>query len=281
MKNYVRTSVTGLLLSLLMGFPQLVIGQDSKDFVKEYLDKITVKTIDKGLQKYRMTAIYTNRDLYGEFIDKTKIIGDYTRGLGNENVKWNDVYISKSAGETDPYNSEVKQDYIEGITYVPSDEMLDPSRFADFPPTPEAVYARNLIWDMMAIEAFAWNHLDSLKLNETYLLPNITGEFEMADVGTYSHEAVHLCWTGITFIDNDLYAIIEYEALDNIVNLSMPAIKTRGTEQYWGTILVSLKTREIGTAVMYSGSMQEIEITGMENKLLIKTIRELKLEKLQ
>jgi len=32
---------------------------------------------------------------------------------------------------------------------------------------------------------------------------------------------------------------------------------------------------------MYSGSMQEIEITGMENKLLIKTIRELQLEKLQ
>jgi hypothetical protein len=159
--------------------------------------------------------------------------------------------------------------------------MLNPSQFADFPPTAEAVYARNLIWDMMAIEGLAWDHLDSLKLNKTYLIPGITGEFEMADVGTYSHEAVYLCWTGITLIDNDLYAIIEYEALDNIVNISMPAIKTRGTEQYWGTILVSLKTREIGTAVMYGGSMQEIKITGMENKLLIKTIRELKLEKLQ
>jgi hypothetical protein len=281
MKNYVRTSFTGLLFMLLIVFPQIIFGQNDNAFVKEHLNKITIKSIDIGVQKYRMTALYTNRDLYGTFIDKTKVVGDYTRGLGDGNVKWNNVYISKSTGIVDPFGSEINQEYIEGITYIPSDDMLNPARFTEFPPTADAVYARNLIWDMMGIEGFAWDHLEALELNKTYLIPGITGEFEMADVGTYSHAAVQLCWTGITAIENDLFAIIEYEAIDNIVNLSMPAIKTRGTEQYWGTILVSLGTREIGSAVMYSGSMQEIEITGMPNKLLIKTIRELKVEKLQ
>ena len=39
-----------------------------------------------SLQKYRMTAVYTNRDLYGNFTGKTKITGDYTMGLENGNV---------------------------------------------------------------------------------------------------------------------------------------------------------------------------------------------------
>jgi len=280
MKNYVRKSLTALLFILFAGSPQITVGQNDQSFVNEYFNKIEIKSIDESLQKYRMTAIYTNRDLYGKFIDKTKVIGDYTRGLGDDLVKWENVYTSKSAGVNEPFSSAIKQDYMENITYVPSDDMLNAARFANFPPSAEAVYARNLIWDMMGIEGFAWDHLDFLELNKTYLIPEITGEFEMADVGTYSHATVQLCWTGISVIDNMFYAVIEYEALDNIVNITMPAIKTQGTEQYWGTVLVSLETREIGSAVMYSGSMQEIEIAGMENKLLIKTIRELKLEKL-
>jgi len=217
---------------LLIVFPQITFGQNDKVFVKEHLNKITIKSIDMGVQKYRMTALYTNRDLYGTFIDKTKIVGDYTRGLGDGNVKWDNVYISKSSGVKKPYSPEIKQDYIEDMTYVPSDDMLNPARFAEFPPTADAVFARNLIWDMMAIEGFAWDYLDSLELNKTYLIPEIVGEFKMADIGTYAHAAIQLRWTGISAIDKDLYAIIEYDALDNIVNLSMPTIKTKGTEQY-------------------------------------------------
>jgi len=36
-----------------------------------------------------MTAVYTNRDLYGNFTGKTKVIGDYTSGFENGSVSWN------------------------------------------------------------------------------------------------------------------------------------------------------------------------------------------------
>jgi hypothetical protein len=52
-------------------------------------------------------------------------------------------------------------------------------------------------------------------------------------------------------------------------------MKTRGTEQYWGTVWVSLNTGLIGRAVMYSGTIQEIEVAGMDSKFQVKTIREL------
>ena len=46
--------------------------------------------------------------------------------------------------------------------------MLEADAFKNFPATPENVFARNLIWDMMSIERFAWNYSDSLKLNKPY-----------------------------------------------------------------------------------------------------------------
>ena len=61
----------------------------------------------------------------------------------------------------------------------------------------------------------------------------------------------------------------------------MEGFKTKGTEQYWGTVWVSLKTRLMEYAVMYGGTIQEIEVTGLENKFLVKTIRELWVEKIQ
>jgi hypothetical protein len=44
---------------------------------------------------------------------------------------------------------------------------------------------------------------------------------------------------------------------------------------------VSLKTKNLEQAVMYSGTIQEIEINGMKDKLFIKTIRELEISKIQ
>jgi hypothetical protein len=61
----------------------------------------------------------------------------------------------------------------------------------------------------------------------------------------------------------------------------MPGIKSKGTEQYWGTSWISLKTGLIVHVEMYSGTIQEIEINGMKDKFLVKTIRELRLDKIK
>ena len=60
----------------------------------------------------------------------------------------------------------------------------------------------------------------------------------------------------------------------------MADIKTRGTEQYWGTTWVNLSNKQIEFAEMFSGTMQEIEVSGMQDKFLIKTIRELRVERI-
>ena len=280
MKKKLNSGLAGLLMSLLIIVPSVLNGQSEQEIIKKYLTELAAVPVSNALQKYRMTAVYTNRDLYGNFMDKTKVSGDYTRGLENGFVKWNNIYVSNSNNFSEPFPAGTKQDYMEDIKYVPSPKMLDADAFKNFPANPQSVLAKNLIWDMMTIEGFAWDYIDSLKPNRNYRIPDIMGEFNMADVGTYSHTEIQLCWTGISAINDELCAVIEYRAIDNKVEISMAGLKTKGTEQYWGTIWVSLKTRLIESAVMYGGTIQEIEVTGLTDKFLVKTIRELWVDKI-
>ncbi|MEI6048542.1 MAG: hypothetical protein WCS03_06555 [Bacteroidota bacterium] len=281
MKKKLNTGITGLLISLLIFVPSVSNGQSEKAVVKKYLTELPRVQVSNKLQKYRMTAVYTNRDLYGNFTGKQKVTGEYTRGLENGFATWNNIFIAGSNSFSEPFPAGKRQDYMENIKYIPSSDMLNAKAFNDFPATTESVYAKNLIWDMMMIEDFAWEYSDSLKLNKNYIIPDINGEFEMADIGTYSHNSIQICWTGISLVNDKLCAVIEYRALDNKIELKMDQIKTKGTEQYWGTTWIALDNKQIEHAEIYGGTIQEIEVAGLKDKFLIKTIRDLIVERIQ
>jgi hypothetical protein len=282
MKKKLNSSWAGLLISLLIFLPSTANSQSKKAVMKKYLMELPKVPVSKTIQKYRMTAVYTNMDLYGKFTGKIKVSGDYTRGLENGNVQWNNVSISNSGNSDEPFKERTKQDYMENFKYVPSAKMVtDKDAFKNFPTSLDNIYSRNLVWDMMSFEIFAWNYYDSLQLNKTYIIPDINGQFEMSDIGTYSHKKIILTWTGISVVNGELCSIVEFDAIDNKIELSMDQIKTRGTEQYWGNVLISLNTKNIEHAVMYSGTIQEIEVKGMKDKFLVKTIRELEVNKIQ
>ncbi len=280
MRKKIKLGLEGALIIILITASSILYGQTDKSIIEKYFVGLPDVPVSTMTQKYRMTAVYTNRDLYGVFMNKTKISGEYTRGLENGFVEWNNILLSGSNSFIEPFPQGTLQEYMENFKYIPSSKMLEPQAFKDFPSTPDAVYAKNLAWDMMAIEGFAWDYNDSLKLNRIYFVPEIKEEFAMADIGTYFHNQIQVCWTGISEMNGELCAVIEYRAIDNNIALSMDGIKSKGTEQYWGTTWISLNNRMIESAVMYSGSMQEIEIKGFDNKFLIKTIRELWVDKI-
>ncbi len=263
--------------------PAASYGQSQKAVVKKYLQQLPQgKTFSSDSpQKYRMTAVYTNRDLQGNFTGKIKVTGDYTWGLDNGYVSWDNVFIANSNDFSAEFEKGVKQEYMEDFKYVPSGDMLSEQAFKKFPPDANSVFAKNLVWDMGTIENFAWEYADSLELNRKYIIKDINEEFNMADIGTYNHASIQLCWTGISYINDELCAVIQYRALDNKLELSLEQLKSIGTEQYWGTTWISLNTRQIEYAEMYGGTIQEIEIKGLTNKIIAKTIRELWVERIK
>lgn len=283
MKKKLMLAVAGIIMFSGIISPYYCLGQNQKALVCKYLTTLpSGKPEDDGmLQKYRMTAVYTNMDIYGNFTGKTKVTGDYTRGFKGGYSLWNNVFVSDSKSKAEPFSEGKKQDFMENFKYIPSDSMMKEEAFKSFPTAIDNIFARNLIWDMMGVEIFAWHYNDSLKLNKVFVIPNVKGEFAMAEIGKYNHESIQLCWTGISFMNNELCAVIEYRALNNKVEITTGNIKTKGTEQYWGNTWISLKSKQIEFAQIFSSTFQEIEVQGMSNKFIAKTIRELKVERIK
>jgi hypothetical protein len=151
--------------------------------------------------------------------------------------------------------------------------------FSNFPSGPENVFARNLVWDMYSFEIFAWQFYDSLRLNIPFVF-NKAGQFNMAEIGNYSHDKMIITWVGITTVNKELCSVIEFTTPDNKLEISMDMVKTKGTEQYWGTVYVSTKTRRIEKGVMFSGTVQQVEVKGMKDSFIVRTVRELEVNRI-
>lgn len=276
-------TISSTIIVLILDLSCLAtLSAQNKPGIEDYLTKLpgNLELAENFPQKYLMTAEYFNKDIYGNFNNKVKITGEYTRGFKDRHVIWNNVYISQSNSKTGPYNDKARQDFMENFSYTPSLNMLQESFFESFDNNPVNIIARNLIWDMTPIEAFAWNYFDSLQLNQTYIVPEIHGSFDMADIGTYDHTKIELIWIGISMMNNKLCAVIEYRALDNKLELYTEKINSKGSELYWGKTWVSLENKQIEYAEMYSNTVQEMEIEGMENNMLVSTTRALKVERI-
>jgi hypothetical protein len=146
MKKKLFPVLAGALILSGMLMPALCYGQENDVVIKSYLTSLPAGKPENILSKYRMTAVYTNRDLYGKFMNKLRITGDYSRGFEDGHMIWNNVFISNSGSFADPFPEGVKQEYIENFKYYPGDNMLSAAAFKDFPANPDNVFARNLIW---------------------------------------------------------------------------------------------------------------------------------------
>ena len=249
--------------------------------IENYLEGLPkeLRLDERSPQKYVMMAEYFNKDIYGNLSGKVKITGEYTRGLEDGYACWNNVFVSHSDNQSESYQDSVKQEYMENITYNQSSELLEESFFESFPDHTDNIFARNLIWDMMTIEGFAWDYFDLLQLNKTYIVPDFKGSVNMAEVGSYDHGKVELDWIGISMMNDKLCAVIEYRALDNKLDLQMDFMKSKGSELYWGKTWLSLENKQIEYAEMYSNTILEMEIPGLPDKMMTNTKRVLKLER--
>ena len=198
-------------------------------------------------QRYHITTDYYNRTFQGVFIDKIRVCGDFTTNLPGSAEKWNNVSVAKSAQLTGEYSKAEPQLYFENFTYHPSDQILQPEFFKNFPM--EAVHAKNLVWDMAGIEAFAWGSLDSLKLNRTYEAKDMNGPANLAGLGSFKNNNIQLTWKGISEVNGQMCGLIDFCAMDNPLEVNMKMngkdFSMKGVSHYWGTVYISLTVKSL------------------------------------
>jgi len=267
------------LLAILFSWGDAYSQADNQN-LRKYLEKIPDNLMlrEEVPQRYHMMADYFNKDIFGHFMNKMRVSGDYTRGLEGGKVKWNHVYVATSNQMETPFPQGEKQEFMEDFTYIPSEKMMLESSFENFPQ--QLVHLKNLVWDMMGIEAFAWLYLDSLKLNEFKSATLIDGQVEMDGIGVFENRNIRLRWNGITDMNQEICAVIEYLAMDNPLNAEFGDFKMKGRSHYWGTILVSLEDKQIEHACMYEDVVMDMKLPGQTENQLINTTREIVIEKL-
>lgn len=225
------------------------------------------------LQKYVVTTDHFNTDIFGNFFNKMRVQGEYTRGLENGKAKWNNVSIATAMARDSEFPQGNPVAYMEDFTYNISPDMLKPEAFATF--GENSAFTKNLIWDMMGIEGFAWSSFEKLKLNVPYSNELFNGKMDLAGQGSFENKDVQIMWTGISERNGETCAIIEYRTFNNPLEYAGEGMSMKGRSHYWGTIWVSLEDKQIEHAVLYEDVVMEMSLPEQSNKQIMNAVREI------
>jgi hypothetical protein len=226
---------------------------------------------DSGPRTYRFTVEYKTANTRGEILQRQRLTGDYTRGLGVGEVVWNHVTQAEANGPTAPFGTAQKREFMEGFRYVNDiSSTVKPDFFKGFPPT--AVFERNLVWDTGMIENFGQDYFPHLKLNEPYQIIS-NQDVNMPDVGTFRNHDVVLEWVGRSQRNGQECALINYQAFLNPLEIATGGMTLKGRSDYWGQIWVSLATKQIEYGTINESVVGEMKLPGQDTVQVINVFR--------
>lgn len=228
-------------------------------------------------QNYLLTVDYYTRDIFGNLAGRMRVTAEYTRALPGGFARWQNVRVAKTEDPNGPLGREQLQERMQGFTYKPSGDVLDPKFFKDIPAT--AMEIKVLIWDMLSIEFLAWNYFDKLKLNKAFH-PDPGGQtFQMAGGGSFRNRELKLTWVGVSKMNGETSALLQYESLFNPLVINTGAMKMKGRTNYWGNIWVSLEDKQIEHATLYEDGLMELAFGEKAEKTLVNVFREITFQK--
>lgn len=233
---------------------------------------------EKTPQKYLMVIDNLDYDLYGNFNRKKRVTGEYTRGLKNGYVKWNNVRVADSQKLNETFTEGEKQNHMENFSYVASEEIVNESFFKGI--AEDDLHIKTLVWDMLTFELFAWRFWNILKLNQEYSPMEMNSVIQIERLGTFENKDIRITWAGITKKNDKLCAAIKFHSMNNPLNFAIHNIEIQGRSHYWGNIYVSLSDKQIEYGELYEDLVMDIKIIGHVTGNKVNTVRNISIEKI-
>ncbi len=273
----------GILIVTLLLLVSMFTANAQKRNLPDYLSMRKLppylKLKESKPYSYEMITDYYNHDILGNFINKMQVRGIYTRGIENGMARWNDVTISQAQSLDQPFPSGTKQEYMEGLSYNPNENLLNLEAFKKFPMT-TGIFARNLIWDVLSFEVFSWTYYDSLQLNIPFTATKMNRKIDLDGMGSFENSDIQLTWTGISTFNNKICAVIEFLAMNNPLDIKTDLMVMKGRSHYWGTVWVSLTDKQIEHGILHEDVNMDIKINGQEKSQLSNSTRKIEFIKL-
>ena len=269
MKTLFNCFVFGLVFSIMPANAQSVNPSD-------YLNKLPKDMeLDNSVRSYQMTTDYYDFDLKSHFIDKKRLAGTITFGLEGDSVRWSDVYYAESTDSAAAFPKGIRLDYLQNFTYK-SDKGLFKAGF--FNKLPEAnTLVKNLFWDILGFDYFAYGCWDSLILNHEFRAEEVNSEVNLAGIGTFKNRDIRITWLGITKINNEICAILKYSAMNNPLNVKLENMSLTGRSHYWGEVYVSLEDKQIEYANLTEDVLTDVKLKDFPEDVRGYTVRKIDL----
>lgn len=268
----IRMSLLSAVLWAFAGFSsQPALTHSAPPSASESWVLPTGPVIDSGPRTYHFSVDYNNAGPNGNIVQRQRVTGDYTRGLANNQVEWHNVTSAMASGATGPFAAPQKAEFMEGFRYTndPASTM-GPDFFKSFPAT--AFMERNLVWDTGMFETFGQRYFDKLHLNQP-LHVSVDQDMKLPGVGTFGNRDVVLEWTGRSRRNGQDCAVIEYQAYFNPVSIDAAGMTMKARSDYWGTLWVSLATRQIEYATLDEEVTGELTLPGQTTAQPLNVLR--------
>jgi hypothetical protein len=218
---------------------------------------------------YRFTMEYFTFDAKGHFVQKQRIVGDYTAAEPGDDVRWTHVRLANGDSLAGAYARDEPQTYMEGFSYSPARErVFAPEFFKSFPPT--ATQARNLVWDTFMFDTFVLD-VNKVKAGSPYHVP--VWEVPLAGTGTFTHRDIQLKWIGIVERNKQECALVRYEAFFNTVEHELPGMKLVGRSDYWGDMWIGLANGDLEYATLEEEVAGELQGASMPAPRVVNVVR--------
>ena len=265
----------------LMGLIFTVDSFAQSTKIEKYLDNLPqgLKTDTNKPMHYKLTIDWTNRDIDGNPINHSIAIGELTKAFENDSIKLSNVTLTEAGGSV---TNKQKLKELDGLKYkIDGDNFTKPDFYKDFPQA-RIDLIRWFVQDQLAFEVYGLMYFDSLKLDTPFypdFFRNHKAQFDK--YVNFNTRDLNITWTGISKIDNEICALIHFQALYNTIDADTDVMKLNGRSCFWGDIWISLNDKQIEYATMSEDLIFKMNLKANNYEQRINLQRELKFEKIK
>ena len=280
-KKILQFFLATFLLGLNFVYAQLNTNQSKT--LNEYLSKLPSEFVlaENKPQKYSVTSTMHNRNIQGNTLNNILITAEYTRGLEDSFMRWNNVRIGAAPDSETPASEGKLLEYMEDFSYKMSEDIIKEEFYQNFPNDDTRHLIKTLIWDAALFDPFFWDHLDKLELNKFYRVSDLEDfKVQMGNWGSIKMKNLKFKWTGISKMNKETCALIQYESFFNPVLSMTNTMTIQGRSLYWGNFWISLEDKQIEYFTLNEDVVMEMTLTGNPEKRLLDIQREVIFEKI-
>ncbi len=208
-------------------------------------------------QVYRVTFDYHFVNVRGEVQRRERVQGRYARDQQKKTVTWTNITLATSRGMGE-FGPAAPKALMEGFAYPLRTDarlMLTDAFYKGIPAT--AMHERNLVLDTRMFEMFGEDSLDRLKPDAPYQFDK-DHQIDLAGAGTFKNRDLQLRLTGTAVRNGKECAIVDYVALFNPLELTLPGFRMVGRSHYWGQVWVSRADKQLEYATLYEDVLGEV-----------------------